>query len=231
MNHNEAIDLQAAAKYVLGELSPVQRDAYEDHYIDCPECARDVHAAAAFADTTRDVFRQEERAGAAAKTTERVRGGWFAWLKPSVAVPAFAVLLIALGYQSIVSVPYWKNLAMQSAASGVMPMYSLIASNSRGSELPTFQVKQNELFGLFVDVPVDKAFSTYMLRLEDPVGHSTTLSTVSYAEAKRTVVVKVNPKEQSGAYQIVVLGLTSPDADAAKATTLATMKFSIELAK
>lgn len=230
MNHNEAIDLQAAAKYVLGELSPVQRDEYEDHYIDCPVCAKDVYVAAAFADTTREVFRQEEQAEAA-KTTDRVRTGWFAWLRPIVAVPAFAVLLLALGYQSIVSVPYWKNLAMQSAASGVMPMYSLIASNSRGSELPTFQVKQNELFGLFVDVPVDKAFSTYMLRLEDPVGHSTTLSTVSYAEAKRTVVVKVNPKEQSGAYQIVVLGLTSPDADAAKATTLATMKFSIELAK
>lgn len=230
MNHNEALELQAAAKYVLGELSQVQRDEYEDHYIDCPECARDVHAAAAFADTTREVFRQEERAEAA-KTADRARAGWFAWLKPIVAVPAFAVLLVALGYQSFVSVPHWKNQAIQAAASGMMPMHSLIQSNVRGDQLPTFRVKRNEAFGVYMDVPVDKAYSFYVLRLEDPAGHSTTLSTISYAEAQKTMVAKVNPGEQPGAYQIVVLGLTGQDADPAKAATLATMKFSVEFAR
>lgn len=230
MNHQQAIDLQAAAKYVLGELSPAQRDEYEDHYIDCPECAKDVHAAAAFTDTAREVFRQEECAGAE-KARDRARGGWFAWMKPVVAVPAFAVLLLALGYQTLVSVPHWKNLAMQSAVSGVMPTFSLIESNTRGSELPTFRVKPNQVFGLFVEVPVDKAYSFYVLRLEDPAGHATTLSTVSSAEAQKTVVAKVNPWEQSGAYQIVVLGLTGQDADPAKAATLATMKFNVEFAK
>lgn len=230
MNHKEAIELHAAVKYVLGELSLDQRDAYEDHYIDCPECAKEVHAAAAFADTTREVFRQEQKAEAT-KAAGGARGGWFAWLKPIVAVPAFAVLLLALGYQTLVSLPHWKNLAMQSATSGVMPMFSLIESNTRGSELPTFRVKPNQIFGLFVDVPVDKAYSFYVLRLEDPAGHSTTLSKVSYAEAQKTLVAKVNPWEQSGAYQIVVLGLTGQDADPAKAATLATMKFNVEFAK
>jgi hypothetical protein len=92
-------------------------------------------------------------------------------------------------------------------------------------------VKPNQIFGLFVDVPVDKAYSFYVLRLEDPTGHSTILSTVSYAEAQKTVVAKVNPWEQSGAYQIVVLGLTGQDADPAKAATLATMKFNVEFAQ
>jgi hypothetical protein len=230
MNHNEAKELQAAAKYVLGELSPVQREEYEDHYIDCPECAKDVHAAAAFADTTREVFREEKQAEAA-KSTDRVRGWWFVWLKPVFAVPAFAALLLALGYQTVVSVPHWKNLAMQSAASGVMPTYSLIESNTRGSELPTFRVKRNEIFGVFVDVPVDKAYSSYVLRLEDPAGRSTTLSTVSYAEAQKTMVAKVNPWEQSGTYEIVVLGLASQEADPGKATTLAMMKFNVEFAR
>jgi hypothetical protein len=229
MNHNEAKELQAAAKYVLGELSQVQRDEYEDHYIDCPECAKEVYVTAAFADTTREVFQQEKQAEAA-KAADRVRAGWFAWLKPIVAVPAFAVLLLALSYQTVVSVPHWKNQAMQAAASGVMPMHSLIQSNVRGSELPTFRVKRNEIFGVYVDVPVDRAYSFYVLRLEDAAGHSTTLSTISYAEAQKTVVAKVNPWEQSGVYQIVVFGLTSQDADPAKATTLATMKFNVEFA-
>ncbi len=46
MDHNEAIQLQAAVKYVLGELSPVQRDDYEEHYFDCAECAIDIKALA-----------------------------------------------------------------------------------------------------------------------------------------------------------------------------------------
>ena len=97
--------------------------------------------------------------------------------------------------------------------------------------MPTFRVKRNEIFGLFVDVPVDKAYSMYVLRLEDPAGRSTTLSTVSYAEAQKTVVAKINPWEQAGAYQIVVLGLAGQDADPAKAATLATMKFNVEFAR
>ena len=231
MDHKEAVELQAAEKYVLGELSQGQRDEYEDHYIDCPECAKEVHAAVAFADTAREVFREEKQA-ARSNTADRERGGWFgAWLRPVIAVPAFAVLLVALGYESLVSVPHWRNRAMQAAASGVMPTYSLIEANVRGSELPTFRVKPNEVFGLFVDVPVDKAYSFYVLRLEGPTGQTTNLSTVPYAEAQKTLVAKVNPREQSGAYQIVVLGLTGKDSDAGKAPTLGTMKFIVEFAK
>ena len=52
MDHNESIRLQAAVKYVLGELSPAQREEYEEHYFDCAECAVDIKALATFADTT-----------------------------------------------------------------------------------------------------------------------------------------------------------------------------------
>ena len=34
MNHDEAIRLKAAEKYLLGELSAELRDQYEDHYLD-----------------------------------------------------------------------------------------------------------------------------------------------------------------------------------------------------
>src|SRR5215467_10542011 len=109
MDCKQAEDLQLAVKYVLGELSPVQRDEYEDHYIDCPECAKDVYAAAALTDTAREVFRQEERNEAPAPVRDgaqdRARGGWLAWLRPVVVAPAFAVLLLAVGYQGLVSVP------------------------------------------------------------------------------------------------------------------------------
>jgi len=58
MNHSEAVRLQAAEKYVLGELSPALREEYEEHLFDCVACALDVKAVAAFLDNARDVLRQ-----------------------------------------------------------------------------------------------------------------------------------------------------------------------------
>lgn len=227
MDHNQAVELQLAVKYVLGELPPVQRDEYEDHYIDCPECAKDVYAAAAFTDTAREVFREEARE-ARAPDRERVQSRWFAWLKPAFAVPAFAALLLALGYQSFVAVPHWKNAAVQSAAPRVLPMFSLIAANTRGPEGSAFHVRQGESFGVYVDVPVDSAYQSYVLKLENPAGNSMILRTLSYEEAQKTQVVYVNPDSHSGAYRLVITGLTSPESDHAKGTTLGTMMFNVE---
>ena len=44
--------LQAAEKYVLGELAEELCEAYEEHYFDCQECATDVIATAAFVDVS-----------------------------------------------------------------------------------------------------------------------------------------------------------------------------------
>lgn len=227
MDHKQAEEL--AVKYVLGELPPVQRDEYEDHYIDCPDCAKDVYAAAAFTDTAREVFREEARKEAPSLVRER--GGWFAWLRPVVTVPAFAVLLVALCYQSFVSVPHWKAQATQATASRVLPMFSLIAANTRGPEGLVLHVRQGERFGLYVDVPNDESHNTYQIRLVDPTEHSTILRSLSYAEAQKTQVVEVNPGEMPGSYQIVVLGLAGQENDPGKAGVFATMKFSVEFNK
>ena len=231
MDHNEAIRLQADEKYVLGELPQDLRDAYEEHYFDCAECALDVKAAAAFVDVGREVLRTDRlETRSAARDTKSPRR-WFLWLRPAFAVPVFAVLLLALGYQSFVSVPHWKKAAMQAAAPRVLPMYSLIAANTRGAESEAFRVRAGEPFGLYVDVPADPAYTKYALRLVDPDGNTTDLRTVSSAEAQKTVVVEVTPGKRAGTYQIVLQGLTENTADLSQATTLATLKFNVEFIK
>ena len=230
MDHSEAVRLQAAVKYVLGELSPVQRDEYEEHYFDCAECAVDLKAVAVFVDNSQEFLRQEAK-NEVVKAPIPVGGDWFRWLKPVVAVPAFAVLLLGLGYQSLVIVPHWKNAAVQATAPRVLLPYSLIAANTRDIKEQTFHVRPDEPFGLYVDVPNDPAYRTYVLRLEDPAGNSTTLRTVSYAQAQKTMVVEVPRGKGPGVYQIVVSGLTAPQGDPNKATVLARMKFRVEFSK
>src|SRR5215472_13019144 len=114
MDHKQAVELQLSVKYVLGELPPVQRDEYEDHYVDCPECAKDVSAAVALTDSAREVFRQEARNQVPAPV--RVRGGWLAWLRPMVAVTAMLILLGIVGYQNLITLPRLKSGSAGGAA-------------------------------------------------------------------------------------------------------------------
>ena len=58
MDHNEAVRTHAAEKYILGELSPVLREEYEEHFFVCVACALEVKAAAAFVDNARTGLRQ-----------------------------------------------------------------------------------------------------------------------------------------------------------------------------
>ena len=230
MEHDEAVRLQTALRYVLGELPQTERDSFEEHYFDCGECALDVRAAAAFADNARNVLGREARE-AASQAAAPAGGRWLAWLKPIVAVPAFAVLLMALGYQGLVSVPYWKTAAMRASVPRVLPMYSLISANTRGANSQAIRVRAGEPFGVYVDIPADASYRAYFLKLEDPAGHSVILRALTYQEAQKTQVVEVNPGSRSGGYQLMVLGLANKGNQPAEETLLANMKFVVEFTK
>ena len=48
MDHGEALQMMAAERYLLDELTPEERDAFELHMFGCHECALDLRAGAAF---------------------------------------------------------------------------------------------------------------------------------------------------------------------------------------
>jgi len=220
MDHNEAVQLQACEKYLLGELSAQVRDAYEDHYFACELCAEQLRTTAEMLEASRQIL-AETPDPAARPQREPVRG-WFDWLRPLVAVPGLAVLLLIIGYQNLVSIPHWR----QAATSRILPMYSLIAANTRGEGGLVFSVAPEQPFGVYVDVPADAAYSTYLLRLDDPSGSSVDLRSLSAAEAQKTQVVTINPGKQAGKYAIVVFGKT--DSATGTAKELARLQFTVE---
>ena len=171
MDHDEAVRLQAAVKYVLGELPQVERDSFEEHYFDCGECALDVRASAAFADNARNVLCQEAQEAAlqaAAPTSRR----WLTWLKPIVAVPACAVLLLVVAYQNTVTIPRAKHEAAGGAGQMVTSVFSLQMASTRGGEEVKVRVHPNESFGLKFDFTPAKALSSYVCELRDESGRS-----------------------------------------------------------
>jgi hypothetical protein len=53
MEHSKAIESMAAERYILGELNLDERDDFEEHFFDCPECAISVRDGAKIEATVR----------------------------------------------------------------------------------------------------------------------------------------------------------------------------------
>src|SRR5262245_28140180 len=221
MDHNEALRSEACEKYLLGQLTLNERDAYEEHYFSCAECAAQLRSAALFLGASRELFAASPapRTAVPAEPTRR-----FAWLRPAFALPAFALLLLVIGYQNLVTIPQYR----QASTPRVLSMHSLILADTRGEGGLHFAVASGEPFGLYLDIPADAAHSRYLVRLEDPSGNSSLLRSVSSDEAKKTLALVMNPVKRAGKYTLVVAGVTE---GSAKASTdeLARLQFTVEV--
>jgi hypothetical protein len=121
MTHQQALDGLASERYLLDEMTEVERFEFEEHYFDCAECAEDVRLG--------DIIRQEaRRAGpalAANPQASRPAGvltsaKW--WRRPMVAVPwaVAATLAMVVGYQSLVTVPGLRDAGGAQSIEPVM---------------------------------------------------------------------------------------------------------------
>ncbi len=226
MDHSEALRLQAAEKYVLGELSPALRDAYEEHYFDCQECAADLKATVAFVDAGRATFRSDPRE--VLKEKEATPRSWVAWLRPSVMVPAMALLLAALAYQSFVTIPHLQR-ATVAPTTGSASFISLIGANSRGEAAKSFAIQQNQPVILEVDIPPSQEFSSYLCQIQDDAGRSVYDGRVSAADAKRSVhLIVPGGALQARAYTLRMLGQKDAGSEAGSQPEVARLRFAIE---
>lgn len=110
MDHESVVGTQVVERYLLSELSPADRDAFEDHYFSCEICAADVRETSLFLDNARAVCREERLAALKARQTGPARNrarGWLAWLTPQIAIPALAAaaMVCVVGYQNTVTIP------------------------------------------------------------------------------------------------------------------------------
>jgi hypothetical protein len=216
MDHDLAVKSQACEKYLLGELSPDLRDAYEEHYFSCAECAAQLRMAAELIGAGQHIFAKTPDLVASAPAV-REPDGWSRWLRRAFAIPVMAGLLLIVGYQNVVLIPQLQ----QSQSPRVLPMFSLISANTRGETLPVFAAQPNQPFGLYVDIPVDPEIPNYKVSVQDPSGKTILSSSLDYAQAQKTQVLVINPERKSGKYSLVIIGQP-------KQTELAHIHFTID---
>src|SRR5258707_11321632 len=95
MDHDLAVKSQACEKYLLGELSPDLRDAYEEHYFSCAECATELRMAAELVGAGQQVFAQTPAPAVSAGGPLAYRSGrWRAPFRPGSATSVFSRLFL-----------------------------------------------------------------------------------------------------------------------------------------
>jgi len=213
MEHREAIEMMASEKYLLDELTPELRDAYEEHFFDCLECARDVHLGAVFIDQAKVVLPEmmaavaqaSDRAAATTKPANEKRD-WFAWLRPALMVPAFACLLAIVGYQNLVTYP-----ALQAAATGprILPSATVIHDDTR-SGIPVIYADLKLGSTIAVELPAGANYSSYKLDFYDSKGKMIwTRTAQSDGRGDDMLSFWLSSKVKLDTYKLVISGVTA----------------------
>src|SRR5258708_4953787 len=119
MDHEQSIDSRAVESYLVGKLSPAEREEFEQHYFECAECAEEVRLGFQFSQNLKSVFHEEARERK--NRFGRIKGGrWFApiWTK----APLAACLAVAAftGYQNAIEIPALRARTASLAAPRVL---------------------------------------------------------------------------------------------------------------
>jgi hypothetical protein len=210
MDHQEAVQLQAAEKYVLGELTPDLCERFEEHYFDCPECAKDLAALTTFMTASRAVFQEGEgdvSAKAPSREEQSGRSGWFNWLRPAIAVPVIAALAALVVFQTTVIIPSAKKQAADQTVAEVYESSYRLQGTIRGSDVAKVAVRFNESFALDFDFTPTQVFPSYRGSLVDLSGQAVLKFSLKGEESNKEVhLVIPGGKVHAGNYELVVVG-------------------------
>ena len=189
MEHSEATDTMASARYLLGELSEEERNAFEEHFFGCSECARDVRDGSTMIDSIRAEGRVA-RGGLKPAAT-------FGWILSAAAIAAAAFLGL-------------QNAQLRSDAEPrVLPSYSMLTMGSRGAANTTIS-DPSKPFALYIDIPPQPSHSNYRIEIRDAGNHTRLSLPVTADEARDTITVYVPPRRlQAGKYSVVIVGADS----------------------
>jgi hypothetical protein len=225
MDHDVVVREKMTERYLLDELKPEVRDEFEEHYFDCPECARDIRAGFEFVQQSKVVMAESlEPVATHAARPEPAHRGWFSWFRLNFAVPVLALLLAVIGYQNLVTYPRLKDTLTKPQ---VLPWAS-VNLGTWGDSGHAISVSSGKSFLLFVRIPPGENCTRYTADLYTPKG-----------ELEYSVTFSANPEQdqwpvqvpgsawESGSYKITVHGLTA----AGQSKDLGTSSFELQVQK
>lgn len=171
MTHTEAVEQMAAERYLLNELAPDARTAFEEHFFDCPECAIDLRAGAMFIDEAKAQLEGLEASSPPkpsldVRKTAPKKPGWLTWLPPAFALPAFAALLAVIAYQNLTMIPALREASNEPH---LAPWATLHAGTRSAAHVQVVADRKGGAVVL-IDLLQRTGFASYAFDLYDPQG-------------------------------------------------------------
>ena len=199
MEHEEAMKNLVAERYLLGELTENDRDAYEEHMFSCPVCFEQIKVGSEFVGHLRRMDAEKPVVQPAP-----ARPGFFAVLRQPLAAMAFALLAIV----STVSFHQYRIINGLKQAQ-IMP--SFFVSDGAKAAAKTVTAPASSRFGLQFQLIEPGDFKSYEGRLLNESRQIGPAFSISAEQAKETIQVVLDSGDlKPGTYFIVVNGI-SPD--------------------
>jgi Putative zinc-finger len=212
MDHSEAVEQMTVERYLLDELTPDAREEFEEHLFDCHECAQDLRAATAFVDETKiqlpaltDNLPAPPSAGVGKPKVKRDH--WLSWWRPVFAIPAFAALLLVIGYQNLVTLP---ALSVAASQPRLLPWFPLRGSERGSSHLPVTADREHGV-ALPIDLSQPQGIDTYTsftFVLIDPQGRPLWTGSIAAPANGQPISLAIpGAMLRTGAYTVAVSGV------------------------
>lgn len=211
MDHHEAIETMASERYLLDELTPEQRDAYEEHLFDCVECAQDAMLGAAFVDRAKTILPTMQAMSMPHRTfvrpkPDRIERDWFSWLRPAVMVPAFGSLLAILAYQNLVTYPALELAANEPQ---ILPSATVLHGDTR-SGLQVVYADPLRGSAIEVELPEGTNYASYKFDFYNSTGKLIYTRLVPRSvPAQDTQSIFLPGRIKQDTYKLATSGITS----------------------
>jgi len=159
MEHERAVQNLAVECYLLGEMTPGEREAFEEHYFECDICAEDVRSASQFLEDMKGVLGTARRLSAVPMSSSEARiprshgsskgWNWPAWLQPQYVAALVAVLGIVAAVETFSTIPGLKQQVRE--ISDPRPVRSIVLKPQTRGTATVLAVKPGESALLTLD--------------------------------------------------------------------------------
>ncbi len=161
----------ATERYLLDELAPELKEAFEEHMFECQECAFDVRAGNVFLNEAKVQLPAIVAAEAPVASKPNGKKPWWSFwnvpvLRPAFAVPTFAVLLAVIAFQNVSTIPSLREGATEPRLSP----WTALHAGTRGSEATVVQADREEGAEILIELPQQPVYASYAIDLYDPQG-------------------------------------------------------------
>ena len=201
----------AVEKYLLDEFSPEEKDAFEEHFFSCDECAGQVKVGAAFMVHAKESLKGVSVVAPTPKPVKEAKRQWFSWFSPAFAVPAMALMLGVVAFQNLIQLPDMHQELVAMNAPAVLPGVDLKSGSSRGEE-SVVSAKGGEVFQLTIDIP-DTTQAAHTAELYDASGQKLWSLPVPADAPKDGLALKMPGNLPAGNYSLVLRRAGSSESD------------------